>query len=81
MAIEIDVAAGCWRKDEDEDDNHEGRAEHLAFYHWAQQVQPIPVQDYIPDYHSYYTIERRRGSSARHIALGNDGSKYISSYP
>lgn len=80
MPVEIDVAAGGWREDEDEDDNHEGRAEHLAFNHRAQQVKSIPVQDYIPNYHSDYAVQRSRGPGARHITLGNCVPEDVRSY-
>lgn len=78
MSVEVDVVARSRRKNKDEDDNHEGGAEDLTLDHGPKEVQPIPVQNDIPNYNPDYAIKRCRGPSTRSIALSNCIPKDVS---
>lgn len=63
MAVPVDVGVYArGGEDQHEEEHCHGGTVELAFYDWAQQVDPVPVQDYVPKDHPDHAEESSRST-------------------
>lgn len=82
MSVPVDARVYTRRrKDQHEEKHRQGRTVQLALDHRTQQVNPVPVEYYVPEYHSDHAVESSWSPSSQKSTFVNSVAEYIARDP